>query len=396
MLTILLVLIYVAFISLGLPDSILGSAWPSMYHTLGVPISFAGGISIIVSAGTILSSLFSGKLLYKFGTGVVTAVSVFMTAIALLGFSVYPNYIWLCVCAIPLGLGAGGVDAALNNFVALHYKAKHMSWLHCFWGVGATLGPLIMSFVMNKNYSWSNGYQVISIMQFVLVAILIFAIPIWRKIERGEVETKEEVNTNVDLSLLEVLKLKKAKPVFITFFAYCAVETTTGLWGSSFLVYGKGFTPELAASLVSLYYFGITFGRFLSGFLTMRMNNKNMIRMGQSFILLGVLMLFLPGNAIIMSIGFFIIGFGCAPIYPCIIHDTPRNFGENLSQAVMGIQMAFAYVGTTCIPPLFGLIADYVNIRLFPPYLIAFTLLMFLTKEIFVNQVAAKEQKALN
>ena len=370
----LLILIYISFISLGLPDSLLGTAWPVMRNELGLNVSYAGILSMVISGGTIISSLFSERFIRKFGTGKVTLISVFMTAMALLGFSLFPNFLWLILCAIPLGLGAGSVDAALNNFVALHYRAKHMSWLHCFWGIGATTGPVIMSYYLNINHSWRSGYRTVGWIQIALVSVLLFSLPLWKK--RETLVTEEKAEEKESFTFQHLIKLKGAKPTLFGFFCYCAIEATAGLWGSSFLVIEKGLSPDLAASWISLYYFGITFGRFLSGFLTLKMTNRKMIRLGQGLILLGVLLLIVPGNQVLLCIGFFTIGLGCAPIYPCMLHNTPKNFGEHLSQAIMGIQMACAYVGSTLMPPLFGLLGQNISMGLLPYYLGFFLMVM--------------------
>jgi len=385
MFTILLVIIYISFISLGLPDAMLGSAWPSMYGDLQVPMSFAGILSMIIAGGTIISSLFSDKLIRKLGTGKVTAFSVCMTAMALFGFSISNYFIVLCLWAIPYGLGAGSVDAALNNFVALHYKAKHMSWLHCFWGIGATLGPYIMGFCLMGGMRWNAGYRSIFIIQMCLTIILIFSIPLWKK---SNVETDEKQETSKNLSLKELVKLPGAKSVLVAFFAYCALEATTGLWGSSYMVIERGLSANEAAMWISLFYFGITVGRFLSGFITMKIGNKNMIRIGQAIAVMGIITLLLPMGKWTLCTGFVLIGMGCAPIYPSLLHATPSNFGKDLSQAIMGMQMACAYIGSTFMPPLFGLIAEYISIKLYPFYLIIFVLIMIFMVE-RLNKICA-------
>lgn len=372
MATLLLVIIYIAFISLGLPDSLLGTAWPEAYKELGVPVSMAGFLYAVVSFGTIMSSLYSGRVIRRFGTGVTTTVSVAMTAAALLGFSIAPNFGTLFLLAIPLGLGAGSVDAALNSFVALHYQARHMNWLHSFWGIGASLGPAIMSYYLTHG-SWRSGYSAIGWIQAVLVVILIGALPLWKRFSSA---SKADKNTDRFLSIGELLKMKGAKPVLIAFFCYCAVEVTAGLWGSSFLVLTKGISPEMAASWVSLYYFGITFGRFLSGFLTLRISNKNLIRLGQGLIVAGILLLLFVSADWLLLCGFFTIGLGCAPIFPSLIHDTPENFGQEAFQSFMGLQMACAYIGMTVMPPLFGLLGENLSMGLLPFYLLIITLVM--------------------
>ncbi len=378
MFTILLVIIYIAFISLGLPDAMLGSAWPVMHGELNVPVSYAGIISMIIAGGTIISSLFSHKVIHKLGTGKVTAISVGMTAAALFGFSVSDSFLLICLWAIPCGLGAGSVDAALNNFVALHYKSRHMSWLHCFWGVGATLGPYIMGYFLSGGQTWNTGYRSISILQIVLTAILVFSLPLWRKATTVP-EGEEQKHKN--LPMKELVRLPGAMSTLTAFFCYCALESTTGLWAASYMVLNRGMSVETAAKWASFYYLGITAGRFLCGFITFKLNDKSMIRLGQGFAALGVLMLILPFGNLVMCLGFIIIGIGCAPIYPCIIHQTPIKFGADLSQAMIGMQMACAYTGSTFMPPLFGLLVGIIDIKLYPFYLIFFVVMMIIMLE---------------
>lgn len=368
-LTVLLIIIYVAFISLGLPDSLLGSAWPTIYEEMNVPISYGGIVSMIISGGTILSSLLSGKVIKKFGTGWITAISVLMTAVALLGFSVSNAYWMLCLMAIPLGLGAGSVDAALNNFVALHYEARHMSWLHCFWGIGATTGPVIVSACLKAGGDWQSGYGVISMLQFTLVFVLFVSLPLWKKAGEKSEKEPEEKRVKTENGTFSLIKVKGAKAALISCFFYCALEASAGLWGSSYLVMVKGVLAVKAAKWISLFYFGITFGRFLSGFLTMKLSNKQMIRLGQLIGMIGVVCFFLPFGVYIQLAGLFFLGLGCAPIYPCLLHETPDNFGAEVSQGMMGLQMACAYVGTTFMPTLLGFLAKHVSYKLYPVYL---------------------------
>ncbi len=390
MATILLIIIYIAFISLGLPDSLLGSAWPVMHTELSVPVSFAGIITMIISGGTIISSFFSEKIIRRLGTGKVTAISVFMTGFALLGFYAMPHFIWLCVFAIPLGLGAGSVDSALNNFVALHYKANHMNWLHCFWGIGATAGPFIMSMFLTKTGGWNKGYLTVSVIQIILVVLLFLSLPIWKSFETKTELTQEE-KQNATIPML--FGMKGAKAALLSFFCYCAVETTTGLWGGTFLVQHLGLSANTAAKWVSLYYLGITAGRFLSGFLAMKMNNISLIRLGQVICTLGGISLVLPFSKYFSLAGFILIGLGCAPIYPGMLHETPRRFGKEISQAIMGIQMAFAYVGSTFMPPAFGFLSEVTGIVILPFFLLIFIVLMIISSEM-INRIAA-EQKLL-
>ena len=388
MFTILLIIIYISFISLGLPDALLGSAWPIMYQELQVPMVYAGMLSMIIAGGTIISSLFSDKLIKKLGTGVVTATSVCMTAIALFGFSTSRTFIMLCLWAIPYGLGAGSVDAALNNFVALHYKAKHMSWLHCFWGIGATLGPYIMGFCLTSGMKWHSGYHFVFIIQIVLTGALIFSIPLWRK---SKMKTKEEEETK-SLSMKELIQIPGAKQALVAFFSYCALESATGLWGSSYMVVERGMSADVAAKGISLFYLGITVGRFLCGFITMRLNDKNMVRFGQGIAVLGVVLLLLPMGNIILYLAFVLIGMGCAPIYPSLLHATPDHFGKDLSQAIMGMQMACAYVGSTFVPPLIGFMVERISMKLYLFSLLAIVMLMIIMTE-HLNKINVKKAK---
>lgn len=372
MIQLLLAVIYLAFISLGLPDSLLGAAWPTMYPEFHVPVSYAGILSMTISLGTIISSLQSDRLTKRLGAGKVTAISVAMTALALLGFSVSHSFWPLILWAIPYGLGAGSVDAALNNYVALHFESKHMSWLHCMWGVGAATGPYIMGYALNGGQGWNAGYLYIGLMQIALTLILFLSLPLWKR----ETSKEESDASAKALSLKEVLSISGAKEIMLMFFCYCAIEQTSGLWASSYLVLYKGISAELAASFASMFYIGITVGRAISGFVTMKLNDTQMIRLGQGIILAGLLVMILPLNGYVTLAGLIIIGLGCAPIYPCVIHSTPAHFGADKSQAIIGVQMAFAYVGTCLMPPLFGLIANHVSVALLPVYLLALILLM--------------------
>ena len=378
MVQLLLVIIYISFISLGLPDALLGSAWPSMYREMGVPVSYAGIISMIISFGTIISSLQSDRLTKKLGAGMVTTVSVAMTAAALFGFSVSGSFPVLCLWAVPYGLGAGSVDAALNNYVALHYTSRDMSWLHCMWGVGTIVGPYVMGYALTNGMTWNRGYFIISVLQIVLSAALFFSLPIWRKMEKKGTEGQHESGTESRkaLRLKEIIRIPGAEEIMVTFFCYCAVEQTAMLWGSSYMVLHNGLTAEEAASYASLFCIGITVGRFLNGFLMMRFQDDQMIRAGQAVIIAGIVILLLPFGKVTAVGGLILIGLGCAPVYPCIIHSTPANFGADRSQALIGVQMASAYVGSCLMPPVFGLLANHISASLLPWYLLVIMLLM--------------------
>lgn len=390
MTTLLLVLIYIAFISLGLPDAILGSAWPVLHEELGVSVSWAGIITMIVSGGTILSSFFSAKVISRFGTGKVTAVSVAMTAAGLLGYCLSPGFFWLCLFAVPLGLGAGAVDSALNNFVALHYKAAHMNWLHCFWGIGATAGPFLMSFFLLRENGWRIGYGAIGVLQCILVACLIGSLPVWKKFEGGKDDGAQE-EAGTDAGLWKLLKMPGAKPALLSFFCYCAVESSTGLWSSTFLVQERGLSAETAARWVSLFYMGITAGRALAGFLAMRFQNKQMIRLGETVCILGCILIMLPGWKGFALLGLIFTGLGCAPVYPAMLHETPNRFGKDMSQGIMGIQMATAYVGSTFMPPALGILGKAAGFSIHPVFLLALAVLMLLTSE-RVNRIMEEKR----
>ena len=380
MVSLLLAIIYIAFISLGLPDSLLGSSWPIMQVQLGVPISFAGIISMIIAGSTIISSLFADRVIRKLGTGPVTAISVALTAAGLMGFSLSTEFWMICLLAVPYGLGAGAIDAALNNYVALHYSSRHMSWLHAFWGVGVTISPYIMSFCLTRDLGWEMGYRSVSFIQIALTAVLFATLPLWKRAAQNHT-SEQEVAPKV-LSVPQALRLKGAANVFIAFFCYCALESTAGLWASSYLVGHRGVDPETAARFAALFYLGITGGRVLNGFIADKFGDRTMIRTGILVIIAGVILVVLPISATLPSlVGLVVIGLGCAPIYPCIIHSTPVNFGKENSQSLVGIQMASAYTGSTLMPPLFGLIAQYINIGLYPLYLGVFALFMLIMTE---------------
>ena len=371
----LLALIYLAFISLGLPDSLLGAGWPVMHTELGVSVSFMGIISMVISGGTIISSLLSDKLTHKFGTRAVTVASVLLTVAALFGFSFSGSFSMLIIFAVPYGLGAGAIDAALNNYVALHYKAKHMSWLHCFWGVGAIISPFIMSFAL-KNLNWNSGYRIVGFIQLAIALLLLVTLPVWK------INKTESTADTKRVGLTAALKIKGVPSLLIGFFAYCAAEATAMYWASTYFTEVKGISGDRAASFAALFYIGITLGRFASGFITERLGDRRMILLGTGVLACGIMTLLIPVQSYVTAFAaFLVIGFGCAPIYPCIIHSTPANFGAENSGAIIGIQMASAYVGSTFIPPLFGLFGNAVGFSVMPVYLLAFFALMIIMTE---------------
>ena len=375
MASLLLPVIYLAFISLGLPDALLGSAWPSMYTELGASLSWAGIVSMIISAGTIVSALCSERLNLRLGTGGVTFLSVMLTAVALLGFSLSTSFWQLCLWAVPYGLGAGSVDAALNNYVALHYESRHMSWLHCMWGVGASIGPVIMGRALAGG-TWQGGYRTIALLQFALTAVLLLSLPLWKR-PQANVEGAEFKPHPIP----ELLRRPGVPQVLLCFFCYSALEATAGMWAASYCTLVRGIDAETAARWASLFYVGITIGRGVCGFLTMKISDQNMIRLGQALIAAGVVLVLAPLGQGTLFAGLITVGLGCAPIYPSIIHETPVNFGRDVSMSMTGLQMATAYVGSCLMPPLFGLLAQYVTPTLYPWFLAVILALMFVMAE---------------
>lgn len=396
----LLVIIYLSFISLGLPDSLIGSAWPIMHLDLDVSTASVGLITIIISAGTVVSSLMSDWLIKKLGTGLLTAISVALTAGGLLGFSFSSEYWHLCVWAIPYGLGAGAVDASLNNYVALNYSAKHLNWLHCFWGIGAAISPYIMSFALTHNLGWNNGFRIVFYIQIALTVILFIAIPLWKKVLKInesaiKVEKSQDEEQNIEKvekhTFFDTFKIKGVWFVLIAFLAYCALEQTAGIWATTFLVGYKGIDSTTAAKFASFFYIGITAGRAFAGLFADKIGDKRLLRIGSAVIFIGILLVALPmKDAAVALVGLIVVGVGCAPIYPAIIHQTPNNFGKSASQSVIGLQMAFAYIGTTAMPPIFGLIAQHVSVGLYSAYLLSFGILMVVMLELLNATVKRK------
>ena len=384
MASLLLPVIYLAFISLGLPDALLGSAWPSMYTELGASLSWAGIVSMIISAGTIVSALCSERLNLRLGTGGVTFLSVMLTAVALLGFSLSTSFWQLCLWAVPYGLGAGSVDAALNNYVALHYESRHMSWLHCMWGVGASIGPVIMGRALAGG-TWQGGYRTIALLQFALTAVLLLSLRLWKR-PQANVEGADFKPHPIP----ELLRRPGVPQVLLCFFCYSALEATAGMWAASYCTLVRGIDAETAARWASLFYVGITIGRGVCGFLTMKISDQNMIRLGQPLIAAGVVLILAPLGQGTLFAGLITVGLGCAPIYPSIIHETPVNFGRDVSMSMTGLQMATAYVGSCLMPPLFGLLAQYVTPTLYPWFLAVILALMFVMAESLHRRTARR------
>ena len=387
----LLVIIYFSFISLGLSDSQLGAAWPAMFGLLNVPLHYAGFISMISAGGTVVSAILCGKIIKRFGTTIVVAGGFMLTTLALMGFSFSSSFIVLCVCAVPLGLGGGAIDVSLNNYVALHYKARHMSWLHCFWGVGASLGPLIMSAFLLHYNSWNLGYRTIGIVHFSIIVLLFLSMSLWKK---NEAISTGELNSSGDNSeksnsygIKDALSVTGVKEALLVFFCYCTIETITGLWGASYLVTVKGVLPETAAAAISLYFFGITSGRFISGFVTMKLNNRQMVRIGQIIIGCGIVTLVLPfGNSTLLP-GLFMIGLGCAPIFPSLLHETPKSFGKEYSHLIIGLQMGCAYIGTSIMPPIFGWLTSITSFKIFPMFIGVVLIIKIILAEVLNRKV---------
>ena len=374
MFSLLLAIIYISFISLGLPDALLGAAWPAMHPQMGVSVSMAGVIAVTISAGTVVSSLLSDRLTLKLGAGKVTAFSVGLTALALFGFSRSTEFWHLLIWAIPYGLGAGSVDASLNNYVAVHYASRHMSWLHCMWGLGASIGPYVLGRALTGGLTWNAGYRYIALFQVCLTAVLFLSLPLWKT--RNQEASAEKSAPRAPLGMRQILGIPGAKEILIAFFCYCAVEQTAILWGSTYLVRHRGMAEEMAAGFGSLFLLGITIGRFCNGFLTYKLSDKALIRLGQGIMLVGITAMALPFGEMGALGGLLLIGLGCAPIYPCVIHSTPAHFGEENSQAIIGVQMAAAYVGVCVMPPVVGLLANIISISLLPVYMGLITGLM--------------------
>lgn len=411
MFSFLLLIIYLSFISLGLPDALLGSAWPIMHEELKVPLSYSGSVYMLISCCTILSSLKSESLNRRFGTGKITAFSVLLTALAIFGFSMSRSFYMLLLFAIPYGLGAGSVDAALNHYVALHYSSRHMNWLHCMWGIGASIGPYIMGFVLQRGYSWSKGYLLIGILQAGLTFLLFLSLGLWKEKEEDmndlvKVEMHEGAEGKKAMSFREILRIPGAKECIASFFFYCAIEQTIGLWSGSFMVYSLRIDAKLAASLVALFYFGITFGRFLAGIFSAKWKDEELILGGIAILFLGIVLLFPAGlfsgkrlfgmelRQIFVVLSLLFMGLGCAPIYPAIIHSTPYNFGAENTSALIGKQMASAYIGSLSLPPIFGVLAKNFGTELFPFYAVVLGIAMlYMYKQLLKKTKEAKRKR---
>ncbi len=375
MTTLLLIIIYIAFIGLGLPDSLFGTAWPAIFVEFGTPVSFGSLVSLISCFGTFLSSLVSPRLLNRYGTGRVTAVCTLITVATLFGYSVSPSFWWMCMLAVPMGLGAGAIDAGLNNYVALHYSARHMNFLHCFYGIGVTISPYLMSLALANNGNWRGGYRLAFWIQLCICAMLFVSLPLWKKVNHQPAGAVEEEAPKT-LSMRQLARMPAVRAVWLIFITTCGIECTAGAWGSTYLVQTKGMAVDAAARMVMLYYLGFALGRFLSGVLAGKLTSWQLILCGQFLLLCSIVFLLLPLGSFAAAIGLFLIGLGNGPVFPNLTHLAPRNFGRDVSQSVIGSQMAAAYIGIMALPPLFGLLTQFVGSWLMPYYLLVLFALM--------------------
>ncbi len=385
MATLLLIVIYVAFIALGIPDSLFGTAWPAIYGEFHLPISYSNFVTIICSCGGLVSGAFSARLINRFGTKWVTAVSVALTAVTLLGCAVAPNFVWFCLLMIPLGIGGGAVDSALNNYVALHFSARHMSFLHCFYGVGITVSPALLSLAITSGGGWRGGYLLATIIQSGITLLTFLSIPLWGKIKWGNSEEPEEEDKGITLSLKEQLRLPGLVGVLGVFIFSCSLEVICGGWGSTYLVEFHGETVDAAARLLLFYYVGMTLGRFLSGVLSKRLREWQLIYTGLSVVGVGVVLVFLGiWSPVLTGVALFFVGMGNGPMYPNFMHLTPQNFGREYSQSAMSAQVTAAYTGIMLTPIIFGTLAQWVGTHIFP-YFLGVTVLLLLASIVYTR-----------
>ena len=364
----LLILIYILSISFGLPDSVLGSLWPQMYTDLNTGVSVAGYISMTVPAATILSSLLAHRVVRRFGVGKVTAVSILLTALALAGFALSPHVGLMFLFAIPLGLGAGAVDVAQNNFVALHYQVRHMNWLHCFWGIGASAGPMIAAFALNMGTSWRGGFGTVAGLQTLLTIVMFCGIPMWSRAGSKEQTLQEKKEP---LKFTQLFRFGGILPVLGGFLLYSGLEATAGLWGATFIHSRFAVTDAQAAVTASIYFGALTLGRMMAGFLSARFSDQQMIRMGLGCSVVGMVLILTAGTQVQALLGIAVMGMGFAPVYPAMLHTTPTYFGAENSQQVMGLEMALSYVGSTCFPPLLGILTQAFGAEVYPVFLLS-------------------------
>lgn len=362
MATLLLIVIFIDFIGLGIPDSLFGAAWPAINSDFGLPISAANVVTVTMTVCSIVSSLMSSKLTEKFSTSKITAVSTALTAVGLFGFSISENIFMMVAFTLFLGFGAGAIDAALNNYVAVHYKASHMNFLHCFYGIGVTLSPYLMSLAL-KNNSWQGGYRLAFIIQLAISVIAFASLPLWKKNEAPLSSAEESVEKS---SFSELIKLPGVKSTWLVLFGSCSLEYVSGTWASSFLVNSRDFTADRAALFVTVYYCGMAFGRFLSGLLSTKLKPQRIISLGAVLIIPAIIFIAQPFVPLLSAVGLFLIGLGNGPLYPNIVHLTPIRFGQKMSQAVMGSQMAAAYIGILIMPAFTGFLSQRFSTDIFP------------------------------
>lgn len=392
MIGLLIAVIYLAFISLGLPDSLLGAAWPIMHAELGASVSWAGIITVIISAFTILSALLTDKFVARLGTPVVVAGSVLLTAVAMLAFSLASAFWQLCLFAVPYGFGAGAIDTALNNYVAKHLAARHMSWLHCCWGIGATVGPYVMGYCLTGTHGWHGGYFIISILQFALTLIMFLSIPLWKK---GKTADEDEGEKEEAVPLRQTFRLKGAVFAFLAGLFYFAIEMLPIVWASTYFNDVYRLDAETSAFLASLFYIGITASRAVCGFFSEKAGDKRMIRGGCVVILIAAVLIVVSvpvGSFIPAAVGFVTVGIGCGPVFPSLLHAAPDNFGKRYSGAVIGVQMAFSYFGTTFTPLLFGKLAEVTTVKLLPFGVAVLAVLVLVLTEL-LNRAVKKAQE---
>lgn len=388
MMTALLVIIFITFIGVGLPDSVLGTGWPAIYREFNLPVSLAGYISATVSACTIVSSLISSKVINKFGTGVVSAVSTLMTAAALLGYAFSNSAVFFFLLAIPLGLGAGSIDTALNNFVALHYSASKMNFLHCFYGIGVVASPYVMSLALGADDNWRKGYVIIGMIQFGIALIAVLSLPLWEKAKKKD--GSDNPTLSKPLTLSQLFKMPDVRMSCFAFFGYCALELCAGSWSSTYFVNIKGLTSDKAAQIAMLFYIGLAGGRFLSGIVARKLGCWKIIGISSLILLVALILFVLPLPVFVAAVALFFIGLGCGPVFPNLTHFTPQNFGEAISQSVIGVQQASSYTGIMLMPWLFGILAQGISTAIFPYYLLLlfaiFALTLFMLKKTVSNQ----------
>ncbi len=388
----LLVVIYIAFIGLGVPDSLIGSAWPAIHTELNIPVEAVSILTFIISGCTVLSSMFSARILNKFGTSKVTAFSTAMTAAALFGFSVAPSFWVMLPIAVILGLGAGAIDSGLNNYVALNFKASHMNFLHCFYGVGVTLSPYIMSQALG-DAGWRSGYRYAFYVQSVITILLLISLPLWKKNSENQEDEEEK---GINLSLLQMLKMPEVRTVWVIMLATNAIEYACGVWGSTYLVAEKGFEVEHGALALTVYYAGMSIGRFVSGLLSNKISTWKRISIGAFILAPAIVIMLLPLSGAFTVVGLFLVGLGNGSIYPNMIHLTPHNFGKEASQSVMGSQIAFAYIGVMLAPPMVSIISGILGIKVYPILLAVLYGVMVVALKLFVNRLKKQDRYNAN